>query len=71
VHFTTNIYKATEELLEKIKVTTKIITKIINTLERDIFLTGYYKAFAPGAGHCQLCAECKLKDCRNPRVPGH
>ena len=68
VHFTANVDKETEDLLEKIKVTTRIITKIITTLERDIFLAGYYKAFALSAGPCNLCAECTLKDCRNPKI---
>jgi predicted metal-binding protein len=68
VHFTANVDKATEDLLDRIKVITRDITKVINTLERDIFLVGYYKAFALGAGHCQLCSECTLKDCRNPTI---
>ncbi len=48
VHFTANIDKATENLLDKIKGTTRIITRVINTLERDIFLAGYYKGFCAG-----------------------
>jgi hypothetical protein len=40
VHFTANIDKATEDLLDKIKVITRIITRVINMLERDIFLAG-------------------------------
>ena len=44
------------------------ITEVIDALERDFFLAGFYKAFALGAGHCQLCPECTLKDCRNPKI---
>ena len=68
VHFSPNIDKATEDRLNRIKVITKDSTKVINTLERDIFLAGYYKAFALSGGHCQLCPECTLKDCRNPKI---
>ena len=30
------------------------------TIEREIFLDGYYKAFAMGAGPCQLCGQCNI-----------
>jgi predicted metal-binding protein len=40
-------------------------TDIVVTLERDIFLAGYFKAFALGAGPCQLCAECSMDVCRH------
>ena len=39
------------------------ITRIVSMLERKIFLDEYYKAFAMGAGPCQLCAKCG-KFCR-------
>jgi len=38
------------------------ITKIIVKLEREIFLSGYYKAFGFGAGPCYLCKTCPRKD---------
>jgi predicted metal-binding protein len=41
------------------------IRKIIATLEREIFLDGYYKAFGMGAGPCDLCERCP-KLCRYP-----
>ena len=63
-----NIDKATEDLLNRIKVITRNSTKIINTLESYIFLAGYYKAFALSGGHCKFCPECTLKDCRNPKI---
>ena len=34
------------------------IRKIVTTLEREIFLDGYYKAFAMASGPCRLCAKC-------------
>jgi predicted metal-binding protein len=63
--------KRQKNLLDKIKVITRGITKVINSLERDIFLAGYYKAFALGAGHCQLCPECTLKIAGIQRSLGH
>ncbi|MFP3872520.1 MAG: DUF2284 domain-containing protein [Candidatus Natronoplasma sp.] len=30
-------------------------------LEREAFLSGYYKAFAMGAGPCYLCEECEVE----------
>lgn len=30
--------------------------------ERQAFLDGYYKAFAMGAGPCNLCETCSLED---------
>jgi predicted metal-binding protein len=40
-------------------------TDIVVNLERDIFLDGYYKAFAIGAGPCNLCKDCSMKVCRH------
>ncbi|MBI3987348.1 MAG: DUF2284 domain-containing protein [Lentisphaerae bacterium] len=44
------------------------ITRIAVTLERSVFLDGYYKAFSFGSGPCRLCPECNLKtrECRHP-----
>ncbi|MHC4664298.1 MAG: DUF2284 domain-containing protein, partial [Planctomycetota bacterium] len=33
---------------------------IAPNLEREIFLSGYYKAFGLGAGPCRLCDECSF-----------
>ena len=41
-------------------------TEIVATLERDIFLAGYHKAFALGSGPCMLCGECSMDVCRHP-----
>ena len=36
-------------------------------LERELFLAGYYKAWAMGSGPCRLCTTCALdKGCRHP-----
>lgn len=37
------------------------------TLEREIFLAGFYKAFVLGRGACRLCDECNLEKCIHPR----
>jgi predicted metal-binding protein len=42
------------------------LTDIVTTLERDIFLAGHFKAFALGAGPCNLCKECSMEVCRHP-----
>ncbi len=34
------------------------IRSIVSTLEREIFLDGYYKAFGMGSGPCNLCEKC-------------
>ncbi len=40
--------------------------KIICTLEREAFLSGYYKAFGIGSGPCNLCSTCDTKKpCRH------
>ncbi|MCX7919534.1 MAG: DUF2284 domain-containing protein [bacterium] len=41
------------------------IRQIVASLERSIFLDGYYKAFGFGAGPCTLCATC-AKFCKHP-----
>ena len=38
-------------------------TKIVAALEREIFLSGFYKALGFGAGPCRLCKECNLEGC--------
>lgn len=41
-------------------------TEVVTVLEREIFLDGYYKAFALGCGPCNLCTKCTMKECRHP-----
>ena len=41
--------------------------KIAATLERKLFLAGYYKALGLGAGPCNLCETCAFEQgCRHP-----
>ena len=42
------------------------VTEIIRKLEREIFLSGYYKALGFGAGSCNLCDPCNLERCLYP-----
>jgi predicted metal-binding protein len=37
------------------------LKKVVTTLERDIFLDGYYKAFGMASGPCRLCRTCNTK----------
>ncbi len=41
-------------------------TAVVTTLEREVFLAGYFQAFALGAGPCSLCDECAMDLCRHP-----
>jgi predicted metal-binding protein len=41
-------------------------TKIVAALEREIFLSGFYKALAFGSGPCRLCSECNFDGCIRP-----
>lgn len=42
------------------------VTEIAVALEREIFLSGYYKAYGLGAGPCNICNRCNLKECSYP-----
>ena len=41
--------------------------KIVQELEREVFLSGFHKALAFGDGPCALCDECNLVKCIHPR----
>ncbi|MFZ2959093.1 MAG: DUF2284 domain-containing protein [Candidatus Ozemobacteraceae bacterium] len=41
-------------------------TEIVVKLEKDVFLSGYYKALGLGAGPCTLCNECNKQKCARP-----
>ena len=41
-------------------------TEIVIELEREIFLSGYYKALGFGAGPCWLCKNCNPDECVRP-----
>ena len=40
--------------------------KVVPVLEREIFLSGFYKTLALGDGPCELCDECNLVKCTHP-----
>jgi len=42
------------------------VKPLVVALEREVFLAGYYKAFAYGAGPCSLCDKCTLERCVHP-----
>lgn len=42
------------------------VTKIARAMEREIFLSGFHKAFAFGAGPCRLCNTCSFEGCTRP-----
>jgi len=43
--------------------------KCVASLERRMFLDGYYAAFAMSSGPCNLCAECDVSQpCRRPHL---
>jgi predicted metal-binding protein len=41
-------------------------TSVAVRMEYELFLSGFYKAFALGAGPCRLCEMCSLGNCRHP-----
>ncbi|MEF8835943.1 MAG: DUF2284 domain-containing protein [Candidatus Thermoplasmatota archaeon] len=43
------------------------IKEIMAELEREAFLSGFYKTFGFGAGPCDLCEDCRLEEgCVHP-----
>jgi len=43
------------------------MTRIAAAVEREIFLSGYYKAFGFGSGPCRLCRTCDVDgSCKHP-----
>ncbi len=45
----------------------EIVNRIIPNLEREIFLSGYYKALGFGSGPCYLCEKCNINArCKHP-----
>ena len=44
------------------------VKTLVVTLEREVFLAGYYKALALGAGPCFQCEECSFDRCRHPET---
>lgn len=63
----------TRKLLDKYKRAILFESKTSNTkeisvrMEREIFLSGFYKALGLGAGPCRLCRSCSFEQgCRKP-----
>jgi predicted metal-binding protein len=43
--------------------------RLLASLERELFLDGYYSAFAMGFGPCNICPSCDLSaDCKYPEI---
>jgi predicted metal-binding protein len=42
------------------------VKQVVADLEREVFLAGFYKAFALGCGPCDLCDSCNLESCEYP-----
>jgi predicted metal-binding protein len=42
------------------------VTRSMAALEREVFLQGYHKALALGAGPCNLCKSCPEDGCKHP-----
>lgn len=43
------------------------ISEIVVEIEKEAFLSGFYKAWGMGAGPCRFCPSCNLKaGCRHP-----
>ncbi|MCC9296090.1 DUF2284 domain-containing protein [Clostridium sp. MT-14] len=67
-------YKETQQIIDcydkailiQCKMDLASTTKIAVEIEKNIFLSGYYKAFGFGAGPCKLCEECDMGNCRHP-----
>jgi predicted metal-binding protein len=43
-----------------------VATPLVATLEREMFLQGFYKALAYGSGPCELCRKCAPERCAKP-----
>lgn len=41
------------------------LSRIAYDLEREVFLSGFYKAIGLGAGPCRLCRKCPPEGCRH------
>lgn len=45
----------------------EVVNRIVPHLEREIFLSGYYKALGFGSGPCRLCDKCNIDaSCKHP-----
>ncbi|MBU1153236.1 DUF2284 domain-containing protein [bacterium] len=47
----------------------KIIQEAVRILEKEAYYLGFYKALGMGAGPCELCPKCSLKNaCKYPSL---
>jgi predicted metal-binding protein len=44
----------------------KEMHELIQKVEREVFLSGYYAAFAYTLGSCPYCSKCNLTECSHP-----
>ncbi len=65
--------KETQEIIDCYKVALLIHgnnsdpSNIVLKIEREIFLSGYYKAIGFGCGPCTLCKTCNPEKCVHPK----
>lgn len=66
-------YKETQELLNCYSKgilfrmhSIKDVTPLAVEIEKKMFLDGYYKVIAFGAGKCQRCSKCSMDQCNFP-----
>lgn len=69
----TPTYRETQEVIDCYKTALLIhckswknLTPIVAKLEKEIFLSGYYKVLGFGAGPCRLCKPCNMEKCKRP-----
>ena len=58
--------ETTEELAHWVRTMNNKLSK----LEREVFLSGYYKTFVPFVGKCNICSNCvsERSECRNKKI---
>ena len=42
--------------------------EVVVKLEKEAFLSGFYRAFGLGEGPCPFCKECSLQECTHPNL---
>ncbi|NLI12176.1 DUF2284 domain-containing protein [Pelotomaculum propionicicum] len=70
----TPTFRETQEVIDCYKTAMLIhckswdaVTPIVAKLEREIFLSGYYKVLGLGSGPCKSCRPCNMKRCVKPQ----
>jgi predicted metal-binding protein len=69
----TPTFKETQEVIDCYKTALLIhckswdmVTPLVAKLEKEIFLSGYYKVFGLGCGPCKSCRPCNMVKCIKP-----